>query len=637
LQTIVTSADQLTAFYAAVDAHTGPWIGWDTETAGPSIVWRKKSRPDPYRARLVAASASTGTDSWYFPREWALQALPRLFDYKQLRGKLVAHNLKFDLQILCNEGIGYGESSEGLNDSMVAAWLCGWGAGHKSLALKNLAAKAKLRTLGTFEDVAKGRSAYEIPTEELAPYAMRDAELCVELMQRAWPRLEKFQLVDHYAQVDMPLVEILRAMEAHGMSVDIPALGRLRAEWSTKCDAMAARFRNLTTITLQMPAREKVATGEFFKNGKPKYKSIDVMRATEAAADITNTHTISRWLYDEMKLWPTAGLERGANGCWPVDKETLERHAQLPGLAGELAQLRLDHVRLDKLVGTYIDALCGLPPQYADGRLHAAFHLCGTETQRLSSSGPNLQNMPSHTEEGKRIRAALQAGPGKVITVHDYSQIELRLAAHFSRDPEMVSCYAVDEDIHAGTLAAMRKLWPGAERVHAKVTNFSSLYNISPRNLAVKMRATEEQAAASIEAFFARFAKLRNYHEAAERFGREHGYAQTLGGYKRFIDPASASWQVRNILINTPIQGSAAELAKRSMIALWRRWRDLGIWGQGAMVVAQEHDSIVCEVNAAWESQALHDVKTVMEGVWPTLRVPLVADGSAGANWSEAK
>ncbi|HXJ75756.1 MAG TPA: DNA polymerase A family protein, partial [Candidatus Dormibacteraeota bacterium] len=411
-------------------------------------------------------------------------------------------------------------------------------------------------------------------------------------------------------------------------------------------DRLAAEFLSLTTTDVILPVEVREPTGEYYKNGNPKMHTVERPQSFHMGAAVSNDRQVSRWAYEELKVWPTDGLKRNGTHSFPVDKETLERFLTLPGLGGRLAQIRLDWSWRDKLVKTYLTPLLSLPPQYADGLLHTSLHLTGTQTQRFSSSNPNLQNVPSRTEEGRAIRKALIARPGWRFIIYDYSQIELRIMAHLSRDPEMMACYWLDLDIHQATLDEMLRTWAEAKRVNAKTTNFSTIYRISPPALAVKMRVSVADAERSIEAFFARFAAVGAYHTAAIEYARTHGYARTIDGFRRPLDVTpkwnyktrrkDLPWHVANEAINTPIQGSAAGLCKKAMLAMWRRWVASGEYGVRVNLAGQEHDAIIVEAREDFVEQASTDMKTDMESAL-TLRVPIVAEGGSGPSWGEAK
>lgn len=667
---IVRTREDLNALMETLySSSTGIPIGFDTEYSGPIVTWRGKKWIDIYRARLTGFSISLFDQTWYVPvghapvvytsesgasvtlpagnvDEFACRDFLNKLILKVEFRALVAHNWKADLQILKNFGVRIPRFSDKLCCSLVAGWLAGWGADHKALALKKLGERLGLGKGDTFAELAKDRAAEDIPIEEIAPYAGRDAWLAVEVFKRAYKRLQDFDLVKHYHEVDMPLVEVLRGAEEFGTPVNAELLQGLSAQLTSEAEELREQFRELTTWLVDVPVKQRVETGEYFKNGKPKLRTVPVPVPQMLGADVGNDHQVARWLYDEMQLWPRTGLKLTGANHYPTDKDTIERFTTLPGVAGELARIRLEYGKRSKILSTYVGPLLGLPPQYGDGVLHTSYNLTGTETQRFSSARPNLQNLPSRSEIGKLIRQALVAPPGWEIIVFDYSQIELRICAHLSQDPELLRCYMDGVDVHQGTLDAMHEVWAGATRTDAKVTNFSTIYGITAPALAVKMHCSESRAEASIEAFYRRCPGVTDYHRKAIAFARTHNYAMTIGGFKRFLDTTprynrrtrkmDMGWDVKNKAINTPIQGSAAEFAKRAMRDVHRFWVEKRAYGDMVRLLGQEHDSLIACARLDYAETAKRELKYAMENVW-TLRVPLIAEGGSGPNWSEAK
>lgn len=665
---VVTDAAELPGLLARVSTVSGS-VGFDVETSGPSIKWRGKSRPDSFRASLTGFSVSTGDDSWYVPVRHAdkvtfgtlpnvglgaaLNFCEALFCEAERGLQLVAFNLGYELQVLRNEGVTLSPYSDHLNDASVTCWLAGWGTSRK---LKDLANERYGFDLPDFAKAfGKDAQSCDVSIADMAAYAAKDPWLTCRLHDDAMRVLEQHDLVKHYRDIDMPCVEILRGMKARGQARDREKLEAQRARLLAEMEQLLADFRTKSTTTVMWPTKVRRATGEFFKNGNPKFAVETEDQPVVSGADVSNDHHVSRWLYDELKLWPTTEpdryrtgktKERARNGVgnYPCDKETLRLYTLLPGLGGELARMRLEYQARAKLVSTYLDVLIELPEQYADGRVHADYNLTGTVTQRFSSSGPNMQNLPSRSDDGKAMRDALVAAPGKVIVVRDYSQIELRIVAHLSRDPNMCSSYVFCEDNHAKTLVKMRTNYPEATRTDSKITNFSTIYRISAEALAVKMRCTVEQAQASIDAFYETFGKVHDYHTAALAYAEKYGHARTLDGYKRFLEPprknkwgkVELTWPTQNEAINTPVQGSAAGMIKIAMVKLHKRWVAKGWLGVKAWIVSQVHDELGSEVDEDIADEAGEDMTWAMETALQ-LRVPVVAEGGCGLTLAAAK
>ncbi len=631
-------------------------FGFDTEMSGQTVVGRQSKWLDWYSATLTGFSIAIGEYGAYVPVDHAegggvpLEAAKAFLAWMVTLCKdrrVWAHNWKAELQILVNLGIPMPYDLHGWYcDSQVAAWLAGWSTKYHTLKLKPLAQARGYGEGPSFEELARGRQARDIPVAEIGPYAARDAWLALRLGEDAHEELQRARLLEHFYTIDMPLVEVCRSIEAWGTPVDRPRVEAQSSRLEREAQALRDDFQFLSETEVSLPFMVKEPTGEFFKNGKPKLKNVQRHRPVTVGASVSNDRQVSRWCYEELKVWPTKGLRKNGAGHYPVDKVTLERFRTLPGLGGQLADLRLEWAWRDKLIKTYLQPLLRLPPQYADGLLHTSLHLTGTATQRFSSSNPNLQNVPSRTEEGRAIRYALRARPGWVFLIFDYSQIELRIMAHLSRDPEMMACYVLGIDIHQGTLEEIRKFWDGAKRIDAKTTNFSVIYRASAETLAVKMRSTVREAEHAIEAFYARFTNVAAYHDAAIAYAVDHNYARTIDGFQRPLDMTpkwnwksrrkELPWGACNEAINTPVQGSAAGLTKLAMLKMWRRWNASGEYGVRVNLAGQEHDAIITEAREDFAAEAFEHMKLDMESAL-ALRVPIIAEGGKGPSWAEAK
>jgi len=606
--------------------------------------------------QLVSAQVATDRAQYYIPVRhapphtnvpWlaARAFLNELWAWGRESTNLWFWNLGFELQVSRNEGIAVGAFSDPYRDAMVAAWLCGWGTqqSQQKLRLKETACVRLPELYGqklpSFREAFGDRDIRELSPVEVAPYGCKDVLLTRRMAEEASKVLHKRQLWAHFVELDMPLVEPLRAQAEWGAEVDIPLLETLRAERLAYCAGLEADFVAATRRTVAMPVKKRKPTGEFYKNGNPKMAVVVEQEPIEASADISNDHTISRWLYDEMKLWPTTGLKRGGNGNWPLKGWMLERYAAGTGEGARLAQMILNYRRASKLCSTYLDVMIEQPTMWHDGRLHPSTHLCGTETQRFSSSGPNWQNLPSHSEEAKTVAKAIRARSGNSFVLYDESQVELRLAAHISRDPALVDAYLWGDDVHARTLAEVQKTFPDAQRKDAKITNFSTLYQISARSLAVKIRGDARTAQRFIDAFYLAHPGIRDYHRRMIAFVTKHGYAPTLDGFRRYFPDwrpgAEPSWSTCNAAINTAIQGSAAGIIKRAQRDLHRRWVAAGLFGDGVWFAGQVHDSLIVECADEHVARVRRDMEECMTST--VLRVPLAVEGGVGRTWEEAK
>ena len=336
-------------------------------------------------------------------------------------------------------------------------------------------------------------------------------------------------------------------------------------------------------------------------------------------------------LFERLKL-STRGVRRGKTGL-STDGDVLTKLAAEHPLPGKILEYR----GLSKLLSTYVEALPALVDART-GRLHTSFNQTVAATGRLSSSDPNLQNIPIRTEEGRRIRAAFIAAPGHVIVSADYSQVELRLLAHLAEDAGLAAAFLADEDVHARTAADVFGNRPLAEgRRLAKVINYGIVYGMGSARAARELGVSNAAAAAYIEEYFRRYAGVRQFIDRTIAEARERGWVSTILGRRRYLpelgsrDPAVRQFAER-AATNTPIQGSAADLIKLAMITVHRRLREGGL---AARLLLQVHDELVLEAPAS-EAAAVGDlVRDAMEHVWP-LRVPLRVDVRSGANWAEA-
>ncbi|MCK6555010.1 DNA polymerase I [Candidatus Binatia bacterium] len=423
--------------------------------------------------------------------------------------------------------------------------------------------------------------------------------LC-ELRNRLAPRLEQQGLTRLFFDLEMPLVTVLTRMERHGIRVDAAALADMGAE-----------------MTLRLAALEK-----------------EIYELAGGPFNIGSPAQLREVLFERLAL-PRKGVKRTKTGL-STDVDVLSRLAAIHPLPQKI----LDYRSVAKLKSTYVDALqAALNPQ--TGRLHTTFNQTVATTGRLSSSDPNLQNIPVRTEEGRRIRQAFVAADGCRLVVADYSQIELRLLAHLSGDAALVAAFQAGDDVHTRTAAEVFEVLPGvvsAEmRRAAKAINFGIIYGMGPPRLARELGIPLERAEAYIGNYFARYAGVRSYLEATLAEARERGYVTTLLGRRRGVpDLISVDRRVaqaaERVAANTPIQGSAADLIKLAMVAIDRRIRAERL---PVAMLLQVHDELVFEVPEARCDEVATLVCREMETVYP-LRVPLRVDVGSGRTWAEA-
>jgi len=411
--------------------------------------------------------------------------------------------------------------------------------------------------------------------------------------------VERQNLAELYETMDLPLAPVLAAMERTGIRVDPAALATMSAAMEKEIRALESRIWELA--------------GQEF--------------------NVNSTQQLAEILFDKMNLQPAA--KRGRAKARSTAAEILEELA----LMHELPRKVLDYRELAKLKSTYVDALPKLVDA-ATGRLHTRLSQTGTATGRLSSSDPNLQNIPVRTELGRQIRAAFTAEPGWTLFSADYSQIELRILAHFSEDPVLVEAFRTAQDIHSRTAQEVFGVGPMAQtaehRRAAKIINFGIIYGLSAFGLSQQLGIAQKEAAQFIAAYFERYRGVKEYLDRSLEETRRTGFTRTLFGRLRPIpeitspQPNLRSFAERTAL-NTPLQGTAADLIKLAMIRIHRELAESGL---RARMILQVHDELLFEAPEAELAPLRPLVQAAMEQAHP-LRVPLVVDMKAGPNWRD--
>ena len=491
----------------------------------------------------------------------------------------VGHDLKRDLLQLEPEM----ELTGPRFDTMVASYLVDASASHR---LEALAAEF----LGVNLPEFRGEAAALAAGVAVLP------RLAAELEER----LNAIGLTRLFRDIEMPLVDVLTAMERRGVRLDVAALAAMSEELQQRLDDLMKEIYSL-------------AGGEFNINSPPQLREV---------------------LFERLGL-SKKGVRRGKTG-YSTDVDVLTRLAADHPVPAKILEYR----GLSKLKSTYVDALpAAINP--VTGRLHTSFNQTVAVTGRLSSSNPNLQNIPIRGEEGRRIRAAFIADPGHLLIAADYSQIELRVLAHLARDDALIEAFGADADVHAQTAAEVFHVLPGtvtAEmRRAAKVINFGIIYGMGPQRLAHELSVSLAQAQVYIANYFRRFAGVRRFLDETIATARERGYVTTLCGRRRMMpelasrDRAAAQAAERTAT-NTPIQGSAADIIKMAMVAIDRKLADEGV---RASMILQVHDELVFEVAEADLPRAEGLIRKEMEGV-VDLAVPLRVDIGHGRHWVDA-
>ncbi len=530
-------------------------------------------------------------------RESVLERMRPLLE-DPVRAKL-GHNLKYDMSVLARHGI----ELQGVRyDTMLESYVLDSTASRHdmdSLALKYLGHKNI-----SYEEVA-GKGAKQIGFDEVAleqagPYAAEDADVTLKLHEYLWPRLrDEAGLRRVFEDIEMPLVPVLSRMERTGVRVDV--------------DMLRAHSKELTERLAEIEAHAHELAGHSFNLGSPKQ--------------------IQEILYEELKLPVTAKTPKGA-------PSTAEAVLAELALDYPLPRVILDYRSLSKLKSTYTDRL----PEQIDpdtGRVHTSYHQAVAATGRLSSSDPNLQNIPVRTEEGRRIRQAFVAGPGHRILAADYSQIELRIMAHLSADEGLLKAFAAGEDIHRATAAEVFGTAPeqvsGEQRRAAKAINFGLIYGMSAYGLGRQLGLDRGTAQEYVDRYFARYPGVREYMERTRAAARDRGFVETVFGRRLYLPEIGSRngqrrAQAERAAINAPMQGTAADIIKRAMIAV-DGWIQSA--GHGVRMVMQVHDELVFEIAEGQVDAAGERIRAAMEDA-AALDVPLVVDIGVGGNWDEA-
>ena len=581
------------------DLKKQPRFCFDTETTSV----------DPLRADLVGLSFCwQAGKAFYLPLRGPEGS--RLLDEKTVLDALssiladetvekVGQNIKYDLLVLARAGVVVGGP---LTDTMVLSYLLE--SGERNHSLDQLSQRLLDHAMIPITDlIGKGKNQLtmdQAPVSRVAEYAGEDADATWRLESILSPTVRDEGLWDLYADLERPLIHVLSRMETAGIAVDVGLLGRLSAEFAGRLVTIEGAIFTLAGRTFN------IGSG-------PQLRQV---------------------LFDELKL-PV--LQKTPKGEPSTAVEVLEELA----LKHPLPKLLIEHRQLSKLKGTYLDALPLLV--HADGRIHTSFNQVVAATGRLSSSDPNLQNIPARTEDGRQIRQAFVAGkPGWQLLTADYSQIELRILAHYSQDPALVKAFREDRDVHSDVAARifnvpLANVDPSMRRV-AKTVNFGVIYGLSPYGLAARLGIPQAEAATFIDAYFNEYAGVDFFITQTLEAALATGRVETILGRRRPINGIkNTTGRVRNLAertaVNSVIQGSAADLIKRAMLAVDRRLRDDGF---KARMLLQIHDELVFDCPDE-EVAALALVVRAAMTTALVLDVPIQVDVAAGPNWLDVQ
>ena len=572
------------------------YFAFDTETEGL----------DPLTAHLVGMSfAIRENEAWYVPvpasqaqaREVVLRFAPALQNPAILK---IGQNIKFDILALRKYGV---KVAGKLFDTMLAHYLLNPELRH---GMDYLAETYLHYKTVPIEDLIgpKGKkqgSMRDVPLEQIKEYAAEDADITLRLRNYFAPYLKSEGVEKLFEEIEMPLVYVLAEMEATGVKLDTEAL-RQSSE----------------VLTMQLAFLEQ-----------------EIHQLAGQEFNINSNRQVGEVLFDKLQLDTKA--KKTKTGLYSTSEEVLEKlRAKHP-----IVEKLLDYRGLKKLLSTYLDALPALiHPE--TGKIHTSFNQAVTATGRLSSTNPNLQNIPVRDELGREIRKAFIADSDDCLFFSaDYSQIELRIMAHLSQDPHMVQAFCEGADIHASTAAKiynvpLDEVTPDMRR-KAKTANFGIIYGISIFGLAERLSIPRAEAKELIEGYFQTYPNVRAYMDESIRVAKEKGYVETIFKRKRFLpDINSHNAMVRGYAernaINAPIQGSAADIIKLAMIRIHQRFEEEGLKSR---MILQVHDELNFNVYREEFDRVKAIVLDSMEHVIP-LRVPLIADCGEGRNWLEA-
>jgi DNA polymerase-1 len=595
---IITSEAQLSEWLALLQS--APLFALDTETTSLEYM----------RAEIVGVSFAIAPGrAAYLPLRHDYAGAPDQLDRDASLARLkplleseghakVGHHLKYDAHVLARHGI----ELRGMRfDSMLESYV--WNS-----VLRHDMDSAAERYLGIrtihYEDVA-GKGAKQIPfsqvpVDKAAEYSAEDADVTLRLHEVLWPRIAAAPpLKTLYESCEQPLVGVLLRMEEHGVLLD-------RQMLRTQSGELAKRL-------MEILGEAQKEAGAPFNLDSPKQ--------------------LCHILFEKMQL-PV--LRKTPTGQPSTAEDVLEE------LAGSYAlpRLILEHRSLSKLKSTYTDKL---PEQInaKTGRVHTSYHQAVAATGRLSSQDPNLQNIPIRTPEGRRIRQAFIAAPGHVLLAADYSQIELRIMAHLSGDAGLLNAFANDQDIHQATAAEVLGVAldevTAEQRRSAKAVNFGLIYGMSAFGLAKQLGIARGAAQEYIDLYFARYPGVRRYMDETRSQARSQGFVETVFGRRLYLPDINArnkqfQQAAERAAINAPMQGTAADIIKRAMIAV-DAW--CGSGAQGARLIMQVHDELVLEVEESRLAEVTAAVRDRMMGA-ATLRVPLKVDAGSGSNWDQA-
>ena len=569
-------------------------ICFDTETTGF----------DHFRDRIVGMSLAVEPHkAWYISftpdnTPAFAEAVRPLFENEAITK--VAQNIKFDMMVLARLGI---EVRGRLIDTMILHYLLDPESRHNmDFLAERYLRYSPIRIETLIGKGARQLTMDQVNIEAVKEYAAEDADITLQIKNALWPEVEEQGLVELYEKIEEPMIEVLAAMELAGVKVDAHQLADYAVELNAELAQLETEIREI---------------------------------ADEPALNINSARQLGEVLFAKLRITDKPKMTKTKQ--FSTDEEYLQ------GFAGKhrIVDLILRYRGVKKLISTYVEAL----PQLINpvtGHIHTSFNQAVTATGRLSSTNPNLQNIPVRDDMGRRIREAfVPSDEEHILLSADYSQVELRLMAHLSGDPSLIEAFQQGEDIHSATAA---KLFHKSiaevtsdERRKAKTANFGIIYGISAFGLSQRLDIPRKEAKELIDGYFESYPKVKEYMDCAVADAREKGYVTTAFGRRRILrDIDSRNAVARGVAernaINAPIQGSAADIMKLAMIEIFRRFREEGIRSK---MILQVHDEVIVDMLRTEQEAVIRIVRESMEGV-ANLSVPLISEAGVGENWLEA-
>ncbi|MEM9882275.1 MAG: DNA polymerase I [Planctomycetota bacterium] len=604
----ITTADQLADLVAtlkrqkrfAIDTET-VGLGHTAELCGVCLSWGV--------GRGVYVPVKSPEPDRHLDADTVLEALDPVL--RDPGVEKIGHNLKYDWLVLRHAGA---ELAGPTFDTMVAAFLCncpGIGLDHLALSEFGRTMIPITRLIGPKprrKADPQQKTMDQVSLDLCTAYAAEDADVTLRLYETLKPRLDELGVADLAADVEMPLVAVLVDMESHGIRVEPDELERQKAELQVRIDQLRDEILDAARVDFNPDSPKQLGDVLFNQLGFPVQRKTKTGYSTDAEV-----------------LEKLADLSDGELG-------------KVPEHARPIPKLIVEYRMLTKLVGTYFGNLVeAIAPE--DQRVHASFHQTGAATGRLSSSNPNLQNIPIRTEVGRQIRRAFVAAPGSVLVSADYSQIELRMLAHLSDDPALIEAFRGDQDIHTAVAAQVFTVAPedvtGEQRGHAKTINFGIIYGVTPFGLARRIEGLDLDGATKlIDDYKTTYAGIDRFLAACVEQATAEGYVTTILGRRRPIEQVQARNPQQRALgerlaINSVVQGSAADLIKLAMVNLHRRLKDDDV---PAKMLLQIHDELVLECPEAEADAVAALVTDAMENAM-SLKVPLKVEPGIGTDW----